>query len=215
MKKPKPLTTIPSDQLRAVLETTRDKRRTILVEYEALGNQLIALHDEIREIEDELDRRDLETDASWPKLLVETGSSSKALYNAAHAAIAARLPDGMKHRVGFSGYYHDTQQRALIVTLTSKPDVQEAVAAVLSEILPHMKLNKATSDGVEVKRVHVMDNTCSENGSLWMAVNDELSVYQLWITRWGSDEKLHTAESLRSLLEYVGKRFPYMEDDDD
>lgn len=209
------LSKLSDDALRSRLAELRVEQEATRELYQAASDKLNELYDQVSDIQNELDARTLLTDTSWPLLLNETGSSSKVLYDAAHAKLRASLPKGLEYRVTFSGYHPSIQQRSLTITVNSKPHVQNAIHAVLVDILPHLKSPKETDDGVAAKRIHVMDDTCSENGSLWLAIDEESSTYQLWVTAWHTDRKLYTAKSLKDLIRFVGEKYPYRENRDE
>lgn len=186
-----------------------EKAAILSVQIEELNDKITTVYDEKRELEDELDRRYMATLDSdgWSVLLEETGTSSNSRYHAANEELKRLMPPDITCAM-FSGYRSLIQQRSLTIFVNEESGVVEAAERVINTLLPHMK-KLPPMDGISSHHhIEVMDNTCSEHGSLWLLIDQENDLYQLWISRY-SNKHLTTRKSLRDLLQYVAERHPY------
>jgi len=103
-----------------------------------------------------------------------------------------------------SGYYPDTNQRALSVMMThgSQESFDKTIASV-KKIMPYMKMGESEPVTEHVKRFGVFEHTLSEYGVYNLAINEEKDIYIVTLHRYHRASIHKKCKSLEELLHYV------------
>ncbi len=210
-----------SDQELQAHEAALNAELAVLREQiQVLSTQCLERSKVLEAVSEEQTRRRLASSLQpdWPYLLEETGATNKARYDAANKAVEklARIDPYTGLRT--SGYLPSTSQRGLQVCLIrGLPELTALTVAALHEVLPYLKPiqpEKPHERTEPYKYLSVFESTLSEHGKYWLAVNEELALFELRISRYGRESVVHKAVSLENLLQYVETHHPYESKDE-
>lgn len=180
---------------------------------QALQEQCAARAQQLQAVQNESARRHLQRTAGatdWPYLLHEDGTSSQARYNAAKAAVGGLAKLAHHEGLACSGYLPGTNQRGLRVSLLkNSPELTTLVAQALDALLPHVLPLPPEHGRAGFKYVSIFENSLSEHGKYFLAIDEAQSLYELRISRYGRESVVHSASSLLALLQYVEQNHYY------
>lgn len=196
----------------AQLDGTISKLRKQMDELSAQLSDQVIVRKLLQEV---LDKRALERSPSdWPLLLNHGENSSTALYEAAKARLEALAVDGHHRGIEAHGYFTETGQRALRISLRKgSPVLTERVHAALVQLLPHVRLVESQPRergelGDSYKCISIFEYSLSEFGSYFLAIDEKRGLYTVCRARYSLRIE-HQAKDLRSLLDYVEQHHYY------
>jgi len=180
---------------------------------QALQEQCGARVQDLQTVQNESARRHLQRTAGatdWPYLLHEDGAGSQTRYNAAKAAVGGLAKLAHHEGLACNGYLPGTNQRGLRVSLLkNRPELTTLVAQALEALLPHVLPLPPEHGRGGFKYVSIFENSLSEHGKYFLAIEETQSLYELRISRYGRESVVHSATSLLALLQYVEQNHYY------
>lgn len=206
-----------ASQLDAKIARAEELRDEALEAYREADRALTRRSSALNNLREERDRRIVTAGSLTMATLLDMGpnphAETEAMYKAANAAIEDLSVQGA-YRLSTSGYYPDTNQRA--ISLSVHPNTTEVqldkLAKTLSEDLSAIKLTQPEVDHApleeKVRVIGLTDDDLSASGSLGLFMFED-GTAQVSKTTYGRTRLLDKRRPLRATLGYVRQYHSY------
>lgn len=209
------------EQLNKALETARAEYEREQDELSRLGARLRKLGEEMaamREVQAQRRMANMQG-RDWGYLLGTEGFETEAK----HKTLKAALADGIEpaeHRhiaVTSSGMFAEEplQSCVQVALMRGCPELTASVTRKLAELLPavafHVPRKVRNEDTRPVKYIKLFEHTLSASASYYLAINEELGIYEVRSSRHGFERAMVKAENLEQLLKAAEDNFFYQD----